>query len=375
MDTKPLEKLCPIRAPAAARAGGRPAGAGAAHRQRRPARASEAPSASCRQQIAADSRKQAVIDRVAYTWFNRFCALRFMDANRYTRIGVVSPAEGFTQPEILQEAKQGHIDEDLQRRGPRRRSSTCWAGSCPPPTRRAKPTACCWWAPAIPTTSSMPFLFEKIADYTELLMPDDLLSENSILHSLREALTAEACQDVEVIGWLYQFYISERKDEVFEALKKNRRSRPRISPPPPSSSPRTGSCATWWRTRWAPVDAQPPELEAGRADGLLHRARAGPETDFLKIGSPEEIKVCDPACGSGHMLTYAFDLLYAIYEEAGLRPGRDPRLILAEEPVRHRDRRARRGPGRLCADDESARQETALLQPATCSPISACWRI
>src|SRR5688572_7650456 len=60
-----------------------------------------------------DYGRKNVIDRVAYTWFNRFCALRFMDVNHYTRIGVVSPLEGFTQPEILQEAKQDHIDEDL----------------------------------------------------------------------------------------------------------------------------------------------------------------------------------------------------------------------------------------------------------------------
>ena len=77
------------------------------------------------EQIAADSRKQAVIDRVAYTWFNRFCALRFMDVNRYTRIGVVSPAEGFTQPEILQEAKQGVIDEELHGSSTASGSSTC----------------------------------------------------------------------------------------------------------------------------------------------------------------------------------------------------------------------------------------------------------
>jgi hypothetical protein len=69
----------------------------------------------------------------------------------------------------------------------------------------------------------MPFMFERIADYTELLMPDDLLSANSILTATREAMTAEACQDVEVIGWLYQFYISEKKDQVFDALKKNKK--------------------------------------------------------------------------------------------------------------------------------------------------------
>ena len=79
-----------------------------------------------REQIA-QSRK-AVIDRVAYTWFNRFCALRFMDVNHYTRMGVVSPAEGFTQPEILQEAKQGVIDDDLARFVDRQR--------CPGPAER-----------------------------------------------------------------------------------------------------------------------------------------------------------------------------------------------------------------------------------------------
>ena len=75
-------------------------------------RQKEAAVKELRQQIAQTSKK-AVIDRVAYTWFNRFCALRFMDANHYNRMGIVSPAEGFTQPEILQEAKQGYIDEDL----------------------------------------------------------------------------------------------------------------------------------------------------------------------------------------------------------------------------------------------------------------------
>lgn len=67
----------------------------------------------------------------------------------------------------------------------------------------------------------MPYLFETIADFTELLMPDDLLSNASILASMRDAMTPDVCQDVEVIGWLYQFYISEKKDEVFAGLKKN----------------------------------------------------------------------------------------------------------------------------------------------------------
>jgi hypothetical protein len=75
------------------------------------------------------------------------------------------------------------------------------------------------------------------------------------------------------------------------------------------------------------VAAQPARLQAGRADGLLHRAEKA-ETDFLKISKPEDIKVCDPACGSGHMLTYAFDLLYAIYEEEGYDAAEIPEKIL-----------------------------------------------
>ena len=92
----------------------------------------------------------------------------------------------------------------------------------------------------------MPYLFERIADYTELLMPDDLLSGNSILAHTREAMTPDACRDVEVIGWLYQFYISEKKDEVFDGLKINRK----ISPRQRSFSLRTGLCDIWSRIPW-----------------------------------------------------------------------------------------------------------------------------
>ena len=78
--------------------------------------------------------------------------------------------------------------------------------------------------------------------------------------------------------------------------------------------------------------------------------------------SPEEIKICDPACGSGHMLTYAFDLLYAIYEEEGYEPAEIPRADPHPQSLRHRDRRTRRGAGRLCPDHEGPRQAAPLLQ-------------
>ena len=279
------------------------------------------------QQIAETSKK-AVIDRVAYTWFNRFCALRFMDVNRYNRIGVVSPAEIFTQPEILQEAKQGYIDSDLQAfvdcpavfdlLGGRRPSTD--------PQQEAYRLLLVGTCNAL--NKVMPFLFEPIADYTELLMPQDLLSEHSILNDLREAMTPEACQDVEVIGWLYQFYISERKDEVFEALKANQKIAPEDIPAA------TQLFTPHWIVRYLVENSlgrlwmlnHPKSRLVEQMDYYIKPEEQ--ETDFLRVASPEEIKICDPACGSGHMLTYAFDLLYAIYEEAGYPSSDIPRLIL-----------------------------------------------
>ena len=174
----------------------------------------------------------------------------------------------------------------------------------------------------------MPFLFERIDDYTELLMPDDLLSGNSILAYTRDAMAPDACEDVEVIGWLYQFYISEKKDQVFADLKKNKKITPDNIPAA------TQLFTPHWIVRYL------VENSLGRL-WMLNRPESGliekmdyyikpeeSETDFLCISSPEEIKVCDPACGSGHMLTYAFDLLYAIYEEEGYEPADIPAKIL-----------------------------------------------
>ena len=133
-------------------------------------------------------------------------------------------------------------------------------------------------------------MFEKIEDYTELLMPLDLLSENSVLHDLREALTPEACEDVEVIGWLYQYYISERKDEVFEALKQNQKIEAEDIPAA------TQLFTPHWIVRYL------VENSLGRLWMLNHPNSASwrrwsitssplqEETDFLRIASP---KSCD----------------------------------------------------------------------------------
>ena len=283
-----------------------------------------------------DSSKQAVIDRVAYTWFNRFCALRFMDANHYTGVGSVSPLPGHTQPEILQDAKQGHISNELGRFVDARRVCALLSGELPSSHPQQEAYRLLLVAVCNQYQALMPFMFEKIADYTELLMPDDLLSEESILYAMRQAMTPKVCKDVEVIGWLYQYYISERKNEVFAALKKNKKIEAADIPAA------TQLFTPHWIVRYLVENSlgrlwmlnHPQSRLVERMDYYIDNndlpdGEKNQDTDFLHISSPEEIKICDPACGSGHMLVYAFDLLHAIYEEQGYDPRQIPTLILA----------------------------------------------
>ncbi|MBD3820860.1 MAG: BREX-1 system adenine-specific DNA-methyltransferase PglX [Thiotrichales bacterium] len=281
------------------------------------------------EQAIQQTDKQQVIERVAYIWFNRFCALRFMDVNRYNLVNVVSPANpGQFQPEMLAEAKMGHIDDEMVPEKTRERIAGLLEGKLPSRDPQGEAyrllvvAACNFW------NKAMPFLFQRIDDYTELLMPDDLLSGNSILAYTREAMTPDACEDVEVIGWLYQFYISEKKDEVFDGLKKNKKITPENIPAA------TQLFTPHWIVRYLVENSlgrlwllnRPGSKLIEQMDYYIKPEQA--ESDFLRIAKPEEIKICDPACGSGHMLTYAFDLLYAIYEEEGYEPAEIPEKIL-----------------------------------------------
>lgn len=278
--------------------------------------------------IAQSGGQDPVIERVAYIWFNRFCALRFMDVNRYTRIGVVSPAEGQFQPEILLEAKMGHFDEDMVPPKSRQKIADLLAGRAPSHDGQGEAYRLLVVAAGNAWHQAMPFLFQRIDDYTELLMPDDLLSGSSILAYTREAMTPDACESVEVIGWLYQFYISEKKDAVFEGLKKNQKITPENIPAA------TQLFTPHWIVRYLVDNSLGRLWLLNRPASKLAEQMAcyippeKPETDFLTINGPQDIKVCDPACGSGHMLTYAFDLLYAMYEEDGFDPAQIPELIL-----------------------------------------------
>lgn len=281
-----------------------------------------------KKQISASS-KEAVIERVAYTWFNRFCALRFMDVNRYSRMGIVSPVEGSTQPEILAEAKQGHIDERYLEGEKAQRVFKLLNGTLSSKNPQTEAYRILIVAACNYYHRAMPYLFERIEDYTELLMPDDLLSDNSILADVRDAIGTDDCKDVEIIGWLYQYYISAKKDAVFEALKKKKKKIGADDIPAA-----TQLFTPHWIVRYLVQNSlgrlwllnNPNSNLKSKMEYYIEPEEA--ETDFLKISSPEEIKVCDPACGSGHMLTYAFDLLYAIYEEQGYDATEIPELIL-----------------------------------------------
>ena len=268
---------------------------------------------------------EALIDKIAYTWFNRFCALRFMDVMGYNSIRIVSPLPGHFQPEILEEAKGGNIDETFVADSKyRARIKGLLDGSIPAVDGQAEAYKLLLVSACNAYNKVMPFLFQKIDDYTELLLPDDLMKENSILMKTRDAITEDVAADgVEVIGWLYQFYISEKKDEVMGKTVKTE-----------DIPAATQLFTPDWIVRYLVQNSlgrlwMLNHPNSKLADDMEYYIPPTEEDkDFLEVKSPEELKICDPCCGSGHMLTYAFDLLVKIYEEEGYDRRKIPTLIL-----------------------------------------------
>lgn len=282
------------------------------------------------EELIKQQTEQEVVERIAYIWFNRFCALRFMDMNRYNRSLVVSAATEDTQPEVLALAKAGEIDERVVSEAVREQILNLLNGRAPSQNPEAEVYRLLLVAYCNQWHESMPFLFQRIDDYTELLMPDDLLSSSSVLADMREAMPESACKDVEVIGWLYQFYISDKKDDVFARLKKNEKVTPENIPAA------TQLFTPHWIVRYLVENSlgrlwllnHPESKLAESMEYYIKPADDNDDSDYLKVERPEDLKICDPACGSGHMLTYAFDLLYTIYEEQGYGAADIPLLIL-----------------------------------------------
>ncbi|SHF69865.1 Type II restriction/modification system, DNA methylase subunit YeeA [Bacteroides luti] len=273
--------------------------------------------------------REQVIETVAYTWFNRLMALRFMDANGYTLPKVVTPLPGMTNPEILQNALAGHIEADFHL--DRNRLNDLLDGrtaSTDAHTEAYKMlivAACNHWYTA------MPFMFERISDYTELLLPDDLLSDYSIVADIRNGMTDEDCQQEEILGWLYQFYISDKKDQVFKALSKNVKiTAENIPAATQLFTPRwivrymvENTLGKLWLT-FKPSsklrDHMPYYIETPKGNA------PSPLPEGIK--GITDITFLDPCQGSGHVLVYAFDLFTKIYEEEGYNTNEIPALIL-----------------------------------------------
>ncbi|WP_321780196.1 hypothetical protein [Schaalia cardiffensis] len=237
--------------------------------------------------------RKHVVDRAAYLWFNRVIALRFMDANGYTGIAVVSPAaDQVGQPEVLALAKRGQVDSEVVKASEAATVFGLLSGSVlPSPGAEAYAlllrSYCRFW------NRAMPSMFEREGDFSELLIPRSLLAEGALLDRACAVLTPEVCEDVEVIGWLYQFYISERKDEVFAGFKKKKKVGADEIPAA------TQLFTPHWIVRYL------AENSIGRLWMLNHPGSAliermeyyiepvDEEKDFLRISSPEEISVIE----------------------------------------------------------------------------------
>lgn len=279
-------------------------------------------------EILSKSTKQEIVERVSYTWFNRLMALRFMDVNDYQPIGtkVVTPNDGYTLPEILDEAKRGHISEDLNLN--RQKIFDILDGKIPSNNPQNEAYKELLIASCNHLSSVFPFLFERINDYTELLLPDDLTSELSIIQDVRDGMSAEDCKEVEIIGWLYQFYISEKKDEVFASKKAVKKED--IPAATQLFTPR-------WIVEYMVQNTVGKLWLQNRPDSKIREhmeyyieSPSSKSEDYLKLDSIEDLTLLDQACGSGHILVYGFDLLYKIYEEEGYNPTEIPELIITK---------------------------------------------
>ncbi|MCW9705231.1 BREX-1 system adenine-specific DNA-methyltransferase PglX [Fodinibius salsisoli] len=270
-------------------------------------------------------RKQ-LIDKMAYTWFNRFVALRYMDANGFQpfQLSVLTPENGQVSPELLQEAMGGHIPGELK--VDQQQVMDILDGR----TSTSNPENEAYRLLLIGACNHLheifPFLFEPIDDYTELLLPDDLISEFSIIRDVVEGMSAEDCQQVEVLGWLYQYYISEKNSELISAKKKYKPEE--IGPATQLFTPRwiveymtDNTLGQYW------LEMHPSSSLKDKMDFYIKPPSPEqiPERDTKKI---EEITFLDPCAGSGHILSYAFDLFYSMYEEEGYPPSEIPELII-----------------------------------------------
>ncbi|MGV8984285.1 BREX-1 system adenine-specific DNA-methyltransferase PglX [Clostridium sp.] len=277
---------------------------------------------------------EQVLEEVAYTWFNRLIAIRFMEINEYLPSGVrvlSSNDSSKVEPDIIRDAVNldfGNLNIDLIYK-----------------LQDENNTEELFKYLLIKQCNElgkiMPVVFEEIEDFTELLLPDNLLQEGSIIRDLVTSITEEDwTEQVEIIGWLYQYYNSEKKDEVFADLKKNIKiTKENIPAATQLFTPDwivkymvENSLGRLW------LEGHPNEELKAKWKYYLEEAKQEIEVqkqlekirEKKKDLRPEDIKFLEPAMGSGHILVYAFEVLYDIYKSAGYSEREIPRLILTK---------------------------------------------
>lgn len=286
---------------------------------------------------------QQVMEEVAYTWFNRFSALRFMEVNGYlpSHVRVFTDENNAFKPQILAEALHLELDK-LDK-------DKVYALKETEQTEELYKYLLIVQCNAL--NSILPGMFQTIADYTELLLPDNLLREGSVIEQMISQIPEDNWQDaVQIIGWLYQYYNSEKKDDVFAALKKNVKiTKENIPAATQLFTPDwivrymvENSLGRLWveghpdaKAQLLPTPEEQAAYTAGSRDPedtkwhyYLEEAQQEPQVQaqlseirkqYADL-TPEQIKVIDPCCGSGHILAYLFDVLMQIYENYGYTP-------------------------------------------------------
>ena len=270
-------------------------------------------------QIKEKGYKQ-VMEEVAYTWFNRFIALRFMEVNNYlpSHIRVFSDASGAFKPEILNDV----LHLDLPGLDSGKVAEYIESNDTEGLYRYLLLTQC------NALNSALPVMFERMGGYTEMLLPNNILRQDSVLGHMVSDIPEEDWQDaVQIIGWLYQYYNTELKDDTFAQLKKNVKiTKERIPAATQLFTPD-------WIVRYMVENSLSRLWLEGHPNAELHdgwkyyldEAEQEPEVEAqlaklreeYKTIKPEEIKAIDPCMGSGHILVYAFDVLMQIYTSAG----------------------------------------------------------
>ena len=287
-----------------------------------------------------DKGYKQVMEEVAYTWFNRFSALRFMEVNGYlpSHVRVFTDEENNFKPQIITEAI--HLDLDGLN------MEKVYKLKDAEKTEELYKYLLIVQCNAL--NKILPGMFQKIADYTELLLPDNLLREGSVIQQMIELIPEDDWKDaVQIIGWLYQYYNSEKKDDVFAALKKNVKiTKENIPAATQLFTPDwivrymvENSLGRLWleghpdvKEQLLPTEEEQSAYAAGNRDPedtkwhyYLEEAEQEPEVqaqlaeirkEYAAL-TPDQLKVIDPCSGSGHILAYMFDVLMKIYESYG----------------------------------------------------------